>query len=125
MAEYKKADYGPLRDAVYGVGFHWTTWTIQKDGSRLPFQEAVERFDVKAFVDQAREAGAGHVLLTTTHADHTMPCPNPEVDRLIAGRTCQRDLIMEIADGLIRLSVGLEDPDDLQADLEQALEQSE
>ncbi len=30
-----------------------------------------------------------------------------------------------IGDGLIRLSVGLEDPDDLQADLEQALEQSE
>jgi len=30
-----------------------------------------------------------------------------------------------IADGLIRLSVGLEDPDDLQADLEQALERAE
>lgn len=99
---YQRADFGKLRDTKYGIGFHWTTWTAPKTGEPKPFEEAVEGFDVDAFVRQAVEAGAGHVLFTTTHAVHWLPGPNPVVDELIPGRTCQRDLIMEIADGLLQ-----------------------
>jgi hypothetical protein len=99
---YKRADFSRLRETKYGIGFHWTTWTAPKTGEPKPFEAAVEAFDVHAFVRQAVEAGAGHVLFTTTHALHWLPGPNPYVDGLIRGRTCQRDLIMEIADGLLK-----------------------
>jgi hypothetical protein len=100
MAKYARADIGPLRDTVYGIGFHWTTWTAPREGMPKSFPEAVETFDVPAFVEQAVECGAGHVMITATHADHWLPGPNPEVDRILPGRTCKRDLLMEIADAL-------------------------
>ncbi|HBQ65115.1 MAG TPA: hypothetical protein DD727_09420 [Clostridiales bacterium] len=40
------------------------------------------------------------MLFTLTHEMHHLPCPNPEVDRILSGRTCSRDLIMEMADRL-------------------------
>ena len=73
----------------------------------MPFEEAVEVFDVKAFVDQASEAGAGHVLFTSTHSKHHFCCPNPEVDKILGSRTCQRDLLMELADGLAEADIRL------------------
>jgi hypothetical protein len=97
---YTRADFKPLRDSKYGVGFHWSTWTAPKTGQPKAFEQAVADFDVPAFVKQVIETGAGHVLLTTTHAMHWLPSPNPVVDALLPGHTCQRDLIMEIADGL-------------------------
>ena len=98
--DYRRADFDILRRTKYGIGFHWTTWTAPREGEPLPFEEAVEAFDVPAFVRQAVEAGAGHVLFTMTHMKHHMPCPNPVVDELLPGRTCRRDLLGEIADGL-------------------------
>ncbi len=98
---YRPADFAKLRDTKYGIGFHWTTWTVPRTGEPKPFEQAVEDFDVDAFVRQAVEAGAGHVLFTATHALHWLPCPNPAVDALIRGRTCRRDLVMELADALL------------------------
>ena len=102
---YQRADFGPLRDTVYGIGFHWTTWTWSRNGAPKPFEEAVECFDVPQFVEQARACGAGHVLLTATHEKHHLPGPNPEVDRILPGRTCQRDLVGEIADALGKFGI--------------------
>lgn len=104
---YQRADFAPLRDTGYGIGFHWTALTAPRDGEPLDFQDAVDAFDVDAFVQQAVDAGAGHVLITTTHAWQKMPCPNPEVDKLVAGRTCKRDLLMELADGLAAAGIKL------------------
>jgi hypothetical protein len=97
---YRRADFAPLRDTVYGVGFHWTTATVPREGDPLPHEEAVAAFDVGAFVEQAVEMGAGHVLFTVTHSKHHICGPNPEADRVLPGRTCERDLILELADGL-------------------------
>jgi hypothetical protein len=107
MITFTRSDFSTLARTRYGIGFHWTTWTAPKKGDPLPFGQAVEAFDVARFVSQAIVAGAGHVLITTTHAMHWLPCPNPEVDRLISGRTCRRDLIMEIADGLATVGIPL------------------
>lgn len=100
MNGYDRASFAPLRETLYGIAFHWTTWTVDHDGKSRPFEQMVEAFDVRAFVAQAAEAGAGHVMITVTHALHHLPCPSAEVDRILPGRTCARDLIMEIADGL-------------------------
>lgn len=107
MTDYIRADYAPIRDTVYGIGFHWTTWTLPKEGEPVGFEEAVETFDVDRFVQQAVDTGAGHVLFTSTHQLHWLPAPNPEVDKLISGRTCRRDLLMEIADGLGKADIKL------------------
>jgi len=104
---YHRANFAPLRETGYGIAVHWTTWTAPREGLALPFEEMVERFDVDAFVEQAVETGAGHVFFTLTHAVHHLPCPHPEVDRLISGRTCRRDLIGELADGLARAGIRL------------------
>lgn len=72
-----------------------------------PYADAVADFDVTAFVEHAVEAGARHVLFTTTHSGHYLPGPNPEVDRILPGRTCDGDLLMEVADGLERVRIRL------------------
>jgi len=97
---YQRADFSPLRDTLYGVGFHWTTATLPREGEPLPYEQAVEQFDVAAFVERVKAMGAGHVLFTTTHSKHHFPGPNEEVDRILPGRTCKRDLIMDLADAL-------------------------
>ena len=97
---YRRADFRPLADTKYGVGFHWTTWTAPKMGEMTPFEDAVNAFDVKRFVSQVVECGAGHVLFPLTHMLHYMPCPNPVLDGIFPGRTCERDLVMELADEL-------------------------
>ena len=104
---YQRADFSVLRDTGYGIGFHWTTATVPREGEPKPFDQAVADFDVDAFVEQAVEAGAGHVLFTSTHSRHWMCCPNPEVDRIISGHTCERDLIGDLADGLAAAGIKL------------------
>lgn len=104
---YQRASFEPLRQSGYGIGFHWTTWNWPREGEPVSFEEAVETFDVAAFVEQAVEAGAGHVLITTTHEKHHLAGPNSEVDRILSGRTSKRDLLMEIADGLAAANIRL------------------
>jgi len=97
---YQRADFAILRETGYGIGFHWTTATVPPDGDPVSYEEAVLAFDVPAFVAQAVATGAGHVLFTCTHSRHQICGPNPEIDRILPGRTCKRDLLMELADGL-------------------------
>ena len=98
--QYARADFAPLRESLYGIGVHWTTRTMPREGEPLPFDEAVAAFDVEAFARQAVEAGAGHVLFTCTHSHHWLCCPNPVVDELVPRHTCERDLLMDLADAL-------------------------
>ena len=107
IMSYIKADFNKLASLGYGVGFHWTTWTVGKNGVSLPFEEAVNRFDVNRFAEQAERTGAGFVLFTTTHLYQFMACPNPAVERILPGRTTKRDLIMEIADALDKRGIKL------------------
>ena len=104
---YVRSDFSPLRESLYGIGFHWTTHAVPATGDPLPFEDAVGAFDVDRFVSQAVDTGAGHVLITSAHAIHHLPCPNPEVDRVMSGRTCRRDLIGEIGEALRRENIKL------------------
>ncbi len=100
MSEYQRADFSPLRGAGYGVGFHWTTASAPPRGEALPHDAAIKAFDVAAFVQQVKETGAGYVLFTATHSKHYFCGPHPEIDKILPGRTCERDLLMELADAL-------------------------
>lgn len=84
----------------YGLGFHWTTWNVNKEGKSIPFEEQVNNFNVDKFVKQAKDLGAKHILFTSCHQLQYVPCPNPYIDALIPNRTCKRDLIGELTESL-------------------------
>jgi hypothetical protein len=97
---YAPANTDWLARCRFGIGVHWTAQTVPRTGQPLPFQQAVDAFDVKRFVERLAHAGADYLLFTSTHALQMLPAPNPVIDRILAGRTCQRDLIAELADAL-------------------------
>lgn len=87
--------------AGYGLGIHWTSQSLPRGGQTpRPYHEAVAAFDVDRLVSQVVEAGAAWLLLTTSHAEQYLPAPNATLDRVLAGRTCERDLVGELADAL-------------------------
>ncbi len=97
---YERADFAPLAATGYGIGVHWTTATMPREGDPLAYERAVARFDVPSFVAQVKEMGAGHVLFTSTNSRHHFPCPHPVVDGILPGRTCERDLLGDLASAL-------------------------
>jgi hypothetical protein len=99
-APYVRANTDWLAKCHFGVGVHWTAHTVPRSGPPLPFQQAVAAFDVTRFVDSLVTAGAEYLLFTATHALQMLPAPHPIIDRILPGRTCERDLIAELADAL-------------------------
>ena len=84
----------------FGIGVHWTTRSTDLDGRRGDFEKAVDAFDVPRFVAQLKDAGARHVIFTSSWADQHPPAPCPALDRILPGRTTRRNLLREIADAL-------------------------
>lgn len=103
-----------LTKTGYGVMFHWTSQSVNPDGSNKKFEVAVNDFDVRKFANMVEETGAGYVIFTIGHAEQFCPAPIVSWDRLHLGKTTRRDLIMEIADELgkynIRLMLYLNSP---------------
>jgi hypothetical protein len=97
---YTRANTDWLAKCRYGIGVHWTAQTVPRIGDPLPFQQAVEAFKLKEFVEQVRYAGADYVLFTAAHALQMLPAPHPVIDRILPNRTCKRDLIGSLADAL-------------------------
>lgn len=97
---YKRANTDWLAKCRFGIGVHWTAQTAPRRGPPKSFQEAVDAFDLDGFVEAVEYAGADYVLFTATHALQMLPAPHPVIERLLPGRTCQRDLIMDLADAL-------------------------
>jgi len=89
-----------LADCRFGIGLHGTARSAPRRGKPLAFQESVAAYDVAATVDMIASTGADYLLLTITHALQMLAAPHPVIDRLLAGRTCERDLLGEIADAL-------------------------
>jgi alpha-L-fucosidase len=99
---YVRANTDWLAQCRFGIGIHWTAQTVPRRGTPLPFQEAVDAFDVNRFAEQFDYAGADYLLLTAAHALQMLPAPHPVIDKLLPGRTSKRDLIADLADMLHR-----------------------
>ena len=80
----------------FGLSAHWTAQCAMEDGTHLPFEEAVNSFDVKRFADVLEAVGARHCIFTVAHGLQMLPCPNAALDAIDPGRTTKRDLIGEI-----------------------------
>jgi len=97
---YERANTDWFSTCFYGVSVHWTAQSVPRSGKPVTFKQAVEAFDVAAFADAVAEMGANYLIFTATHGLQMMPCPNPVLDGILYGRTCERDLIQELADEL-------------------------
>jgi hypothetical protein len=97
---YRRANTDWLANCRFGMGVHWTARTAPMQGRPRAFQAAVDAFDLAGFVAAVEHAGADYVLFTAVHALQMLPAPHPVIDRILPGRTCQRDLIRELAEAL-------------------------
>lgn len=91
----------------YGVMFHWTSQSVQPDGSIKKYKDAVNDFDVEQFSNMVEETGAGYVMFTIGHAESYCPAPIASWEKVHHGQTTKRDLIEEIADALNKKGVEL------------------
>lgn len=89
-----------LAKAGYGVMYHWTSQSVNPDGTQKPFAQAVADFNVNDFVDMIEATGAGYVIFTVGHAEPYCPAPVKSWEKYHPQHTTQRDLIMEIANAL-------------------------
>ncbi len=90
----------PWMAGSIGVSSHWTADTLRRDGSRPAFREAVAAFDAAAYAETLASAGVTHCLFTLTHAKQFLPMPLAELDRILPGRTTDRDLVGDLAEEL-------------------------
>lgn len=94
-----------MMEAGYGLMFHWTSQSVQPDGSLKSYEEAVNTFDVDRFAGMVEETGAGYVFLTIGHAESYCPAPIKSWENCHPGKTTERDLIQEIADALAKKNI--------------------
>ena len=104
---YVKANTNWLASCRYGIGVHWTAQTTPCRGNPLPFQDSVESFNMTIFIEAILESGTDYLIFTATHALQMIPAPHPVLDEISKGRTCQRDLIDEIATNLSKHGIHL------------------
>jgi hypothetical protein len=106
-AQLIRADTTWMRAAQYGLQFHWTSDSQPRHGPKKPYAEAVRDFPVEAFARTVHGTGAGYVILTTSHREYYFPAPIRSIDRVMPGRTTQRDLVRDWIDALARYGIRL------------------
>ena len=102
-----RASYEWMVKAGYGLMFHWTSQSVNPDGSCRPYADAVRDFDVKKFAGMVEETGAGYIIFTIGHAEPFCPAPLKSWEKYLPGKTTDRDLIREIAEALAAKDIKL------------------
>jgi len=106
-AEAARASTEWLTKTGYGLMFHWTSQSVSRDGSKKPYEQAVNEFDVVKFANMVEETGAGYVMFTVGHAQQYCPAPIKSWEKFHTGQTTKRDLIGEMADELNKRNIKL------------------
>jgi len=107
MEMRSQADTDWFRGAGFGLMLHWTSQSMPRRGPPKPYAEAVRDFDVTTLADQVASTGAGLVTLTTSHAEMYFPAPLSSLDRILPGRTAERDLVADLAEALAERGIRL------------------
>jgi hypothetical protein len=100
QAKEMRSDTAWMRQAKYGVQFHWTSMSAPRHGERRNYLDATRDFPVKEFASMVNSTGAGYVILTTSHGQHYFPAPIKTIDRILPGRTAERDLVHDWIEAL-------------------------
>ena len=103
-----RGDASWMVEGKYGIFVHWSALSRGFTGNEPRaawFQKSVELFNVQVFADAIERTGAGWVIFTATHKGFYWPGPNAALDKILPGRTAQRDLLGEIIDELDRRGI--------------------
>ncbi len=100
QAKQMRSDTAWMRRAKYGLQFHWTSQSVPRHGARKKYADAVSDFPVEKFAQIVKDSGAGYVIITTSNAEHYFPAPIKAIDRILPGRTTERDLVRDWIDAL-------------------------
>lgn len=96
----KAASTDWMADAGYGLFIHWNINSVNADGSKISYNDAVNNFDVEAFANQVDTTGAKFVIFTIAHSGYYFAFPSETLDSLVPGRTSTRDLYSDMYDAL-------------------------
>lgn len=107
QAQGMHSDTSWMREAKYGLQFHWTSRSQPRHGKQKVYADAVRDFDVNAFSQMVNETGAGYIILTTSHAEHYFPAPIKAIDAIMPGRTSERDLVRDLIEALATYKIRL------------------
>ncbi len=91
----------------YGFFFHWNANSMPRKGEPKSYQEAVRDFDAEAFAKMVNECGGELVFFTTAWAQAYFPAPLESFDRILPGRTTERNLVADLADALGKYGIKL------------------
>jgi hypothetical protein len=107
QARAMRSDTSWMRQAKYGLQFHWTAQSQPRTGPRKPYAEAARDFATRAFAETVHESGAGYVILSVSHPEFYFPAPIAAIDAAMPGRTARRDLVRDLIEELGRFGIRL------------------
>jgi hypothetical protein len=107
MADSLRSSPDWLTNAKYGLFFHWNSRSMPQKGKPVSYQQAVSNFDVKKFAQLVHETGADFIVLTTGWAEFYFPGPLQSIDKILPGRTTNRDLVKDLSEALAKFNIKL------------------
>lgn len=97
-----------FKDAGYGLMFQWTNRATPEKGDTIKaWEEKVNDFDIEGFVNMVEESGAAYVIWSMTWGQQYISAPIASLDKVLKGRTTERDLLGEMADRLYAKGIKL------------------
>jgi hypothetical protein len=107
LALLKRASTNWFSAAKYGLMVHWIPGIMPRRGPAKPICDAVHDFNVDSFADMVKQTGAAYLIFTSVHGIQWFPGPSAVHDRVLPGRTCDRDLIADLADAMEKRDIKL------------------
>ena len=81
----------------FGISSHYTQGLVKnRSNGKITYQEAIKELSVEKIVDNLCQLGCTHYIFTLTHGKQYLPFPCEALDRLLPGRTCERDFLGEL-----------------------------
>jgi hypothetical protein len=102
-----RSDTSWLGAAKFGLMCQCGEWSYPAHGPHKPWPQMVDQFDVEKFADMVESTGAGYAIWSATWATYYFPAPIKAIERLLPGRTSNRDLIGELAAALAKRDIRL------------------
>lgn len=102
-----RSDTKWLADSGYGLMVQWGGWGYPQHGPKKEWPKMIDDFDVEKFANMLLETGAAYVVWSATWISYQFPAPIKAIDNILPGRTCQRDLIGDLADALNKRGIKL------------------
>jgi hypothetical protein len=102
-----RSDTKWMANAGYGLMVQWGEWGYPKHGVKKEWPKMIDDFNVESFANMAKETGAAYVVWSATWMTYYFPAPIKAINTILPGRTCQRDLIGDLADALDKRGIKL------------------